>query len=104
MAHPNDPTTRSNAKWLWILLIALLGVLLVIWLLNPAGDPEDSAFTEDAEVLGTTEIPVEVPERQVQTAVDDDDAMVTRIEDEAAAGAATAPETTADGTTPDAGQ
>ena len=89
MADQNDPTTKSNAKWLWILLIALLAVLLLVWLLNPAGDPEEAPLAEETEVLGTAEIPVEVPESDVQTAVDEDDAMVTRIEDEAAAGAAT---------------
>ena len=45
-----EPTSRP-AKWLWPLIIALLAVLLLIWLFNPAGD-EDTGQVEDPIVTG----------------------------------------------------
>lgn len=41
-----DPTPSGPRNWLWPLLIALLGVLLLVWLLNPSGD-EDTGAVED---------------------------------------------------------
>lgn len=44
------PPPRSGANWLWIILIALLGILLIVWLLDPSGDTDDGAV-EDPIVM-----------------------------------------------------
>ena len=51
-----DPNSRgsSGAKWLWIALIALLAVVLLFWLLNPAGEPDEN--------IVTNEVPVDTPD------------------------------------------
>ena len=53
-----DPTSRP-AKWLWPLIIALLAVLLLIWLFNPAG--EGDAEVEDPIVTGDVSEPATAP-------------------------------------------
>lgn len=46
-----DPAPRSNSKWLWPLVIALLAVLLLIWFISPSGDRDDPGV-EDPIVTG----------------------------------------------------
>lgn len=45
-------TTRSNSKWLWPLVIALLAVLTLVWLASPSGD-RDQPGVEDPIVTGS---------------------------------------------------
>lgn len=52
----NDPiedttTSASNAKWIWMALIALLGVIAIIWALNPTTGEEEAMLERQAEVL-----------------------------------------------------
>lgn len=44
-------TTRSNSKWLWPLVIALLAVLTLVWLVSPSGNL-DQPGVDDPIVTG----------------------------------------------------
>lgn len=78
MTDPADNSAkRDRTKWLWLALIALFALLLVLWLINPAGDPEDSVFepeTPDVEVGAEAALPddgSDILEQQADPAVPD---------------------------------
>lgn len=48
MADPVEPRPRGN--WLWLVVIALLAVLLLVWMFSPSGDREGEV--EDPIVTG----------------------------------------------------
>jgi len=88
MTDSNSPE-RNNLKWVWGLLIAALGFVLIFVLLDPGGDPEDSPITDPDPNVGIS-VPADVPTTGVNDmAAPEDDRMVTRIDDETAGEAAT---------------
>ena len=44
------PPPRTGPNWLWMIVIALLAILLVVWLVNPSVDADD-AMVEDPIVV-----------------------------------------------------
>ena len=54
-----DPA-GSRAKWIWIVLLAVLAVLALVWLLDPSGE-EDEAGLEDPIVSGNLAEPAAEP-------------------------------------------
>lgn len=77
-----DPQRKTNL--LWILVIALLAVLLVIWFLAPASDDDflDEAETEMAvpgvspTVAPEGGVPVELPDTPIADVPEDEQAAV----------------------------
>lgn len=84
-----DPVPSSNpsTRWLWIAVIAVLAIALVLWLINPAGDPADSEITQ-ADPSVNLEVPADVPDTQTESMSNPGDpTMITTIEDDAVTGA-----------------
>lgn len=52
-----EPAPAGRGKWLWIVVIVVLLVVLVAWLIRPAG--EDSEIAADAPATQSTEWAVE---------------------------------------------
>lgn len=52
MANANG---GSRTKWLWIILLAALAVLLLVWLINPAGDEDDGSVDDPIVTPDLTE-------------------------------------------------
>ena len=61
-----DNNSSSRSKWLWLLLIVLLGVVLLLWVFGAADDgdtAEDAAplgVSDEAAMPAPAEEPVEV--------------------------------------------
>ena len=49
MSVDNAPGEKKGTKWLWLVLLILAFALIVIWLVNPAGEA-DPAAVADADV------------------------------------------------------
>lgn len=52
----NDPiedttTSKSNAKWIWIALIVLLGLIAIIWAINPTTGETEAMLERQAEQM-----------------------------------------------------
>lgn len=41
-----DASPTGRAKWFWIIVILALLVLLIIWLLDPTGDVDETAVAD----------------------------------------------------------
>ena len=83
------PEEKKGYKWIWAALLVLLAFALVVVFWDPAGDPEDSAITQTTPDVQIME-PADIPTTEVEDMRNPgDDRMVTRIEDETAAEAAT---------------
>lgn len=50
------PPPRTGPNWPWIIVIALLAILLIVWLVNPSGD-RDEAGIEDPIVVPDPAVP-----------------------------------------------
>ncbi|RKF22592.1 hypothetical protein D6851_05070 [Altericroceibacterium spongiae] len=53
----DTPDSKSNAKWLWLALIVLLGILVIVWLANPTSQVEE--VTPDNAAVATDETPMQ---------------------------------------------
>ena len=89
MQDLNKKALRQRTNWIWGAVIAAFAIVFLIVLLNPSGDADTSSPDDKAADVDIM-VPAEVPDTPVGAmSAPEDDSIVTRIDDETAAEAAT---------------
>ncbi len=69
-----DPGRKTATKWFWLLAIVLLFLLLLLWLVDPMGDPQEADVAADEPMPAITAtmppenpgVPVTLPETPIE--------------------------------------
>lgn len=89
MRDLDEKQLRKRTNWIWGAVIAAFVVVFLVVMFNPSGDA-DTSSPDDQSADVDIMVPAEVPDTPVdRMAAPEDDSIVTRIDDETAAEAAT---------------
>ena len=80
MSVDNAPGEKRGTKWIWLILLIAAFALIVIWLMNPAGEADPEAMADgEVPAAATAEERVETLEEYPVT--EDGEATETAPED-----------------------